>query len=82
MSYPKAKQIKANPQDAENYIASLVAENDRLCAAINNYLSVFDRCGGSESISPEAFAMARGGLRLAVGQHEPSTPTEKEDGNV
>ena len=30
MSHQKAAQIKANPKDAENYIASLVEENERL----------------------------------------------------
>lgn len=42
------------------------AQAVRLRYAILGYLEVFDRCGGSESVSPDAFAAARQGLREAV----------------
>ena len=35
LSYPKARQIAANPKDAEQYIAELVRENWRLKSAID-----------------------------------------------
>ena len=38
----------------------------RLRYAIIGYLDVFDRCGGSESVSPETFAAARQDLRDAL----------------
>jgi hypothetical protein len=36
LSYPRAPQIEANPQEAEDYIASLVKENQALRAALQS----------------------------------------------
>ena len=59
----KQKGLKMANEAKEN--VGLRAENERLRSAIQNYLAVFDRCGGSESVAPKDFADARAGLRSA-----------------
>jgi hypothetical protein len=54
---------------------ALPAEWMRL--AILKYLSVFDACGGSESVDAEAFAAARHGLREAAAEAPARIPMSK-----
>lgn len=58
----------------------LRAENERLRSAIQNYLAVFDRCGGSESVAPKDFADARAGLRSAFEHDRAERAADARDG--
>lgn len=54
---------KAIPWDT---VAGKNARIAKLRYAIIGYLEVFDRCGGSEAVSPDTFAAARQQLREAL----------------
>lgn len=48
------------------FIVRAVNSHDALVKAIHDYLAVFDRCGGSESVSAQEFADARAAMGAAL----------------
>ena len=58
MSQPKARQIAANPKEAEQYIRSLIRENEKLRNALGPFA-----CLGRNELRPGDFNRARRALR-------------------